>query len=227
MVAHNFSVVLLGNCLLLLSSELEERERCDALDAQLFAWLNASSEFLLLDENDQWHGVYMDRHTGLGWVVSTSCEKNTVLTNAKTTTPLAIAWSELTALLPADMASALNETRLTIQTLPSTQPMVQVLNTEALEYVAQGHANSVSRLAFEIRVVLPGPRVVSSSLFLEVSMPMDPHWLMQPLSKQTVKRQVTRHFAGELFSGVFDGIRVQLKDRLATPRAKYIVPLNV
>ncbi|TDF85362.1 hypothetical protein [Pseudomonas sp. H9] len=228
MSMHNFSAVLSGNCLLLLSTDLEECQRRDALDAQLFAWLNASSEFLLLDENEQWHGTYMDRHVALGWVVSTRTEKHVVSKETVGSTPLAIVWSELASLVPAQVAPALNSIRKRIQELPSSHPAWQVLSTEALESLRPllpAGGDPITRIALEVRVVMPGPRVFSSSLFLETSQHIEAHWLTQTLKRETITHQVTRHFAGELFSDVFAGVRTPLQERLKTLRATYVVPV--
>lgn len=222
-----FSLVLSGNCLLLLSTDLDERERHDAIDAQLFAWLNASAEFLMLGENKQWHGTYMDRHTGLGWVVSASAEKAKVLMTPVPSTPLAIAQHELSALLPAQMLPALNDALAKVQALPATHPALQVLSTEALERVQAPCVKPVSRLAFELRVVLPGVRVVSSSIFLETDQPVDGQWLTQELKAEDINYQVTRSFIGELFPGVFSGVRALLEKRLEMLRSQYVMPVSI
>ncbi len=222
-----FSLVLSGNCLLLLSTDLDERERHDAIDAQLFAWLNASAEFLLLGENKQWHGTYMDRHTVLGWVVSASAEKTTAVKASAPGTPLAIAWHELNALLPAQMLPALNDALAKVQALPATHPALQVLSTEALERVQAPCVKPVTRLAFELRVVLPGLRVVASSMFLETSQSMNGQWLTQELQAEEINHQVTRSFVGELFPGVFSGVRALLEKRLEMLRSQYVMPVSV
>ncbi|HWD30270.1 MAG TPA: hypothetical protein VG536_01685 [Pseudomonas sp.] len=221
-----FSLVLSGNCLLLLSTDLDERERQDAIDAQLFAWLNASAEYLLLDENNQWQGTYMDRHAGLGWVVSAAAEKIT-LEKAVPNTPLAIAWHELSAMLNAQMLPALNNTLKKVQALPAAHPAMQVLGTEALERVQAPCVKPVTRLAFELRVVLPGVRVVSSSIFLETNQPLDGQWLTQELKAEEINRQVKRSFVGELFPGVFSGVRALLEKRLEMIRSQYVIPVSV
>ncbi|MEG0859694.1 MAG: hypothetical protein RSD81_12705 [Pseudomonas sp.] len=221
-----FSLVLSGNCLLLLSTDLDARERHDAIDAQLFAWLNASAEFLLLGENKQWHGTYMDRHTGLGWVVSTSAEK-TKVEKTVPNTPLAIARHELNALLPAQMLPALNDALAKVQALPVTHPALQVLGTEALERVQAPCVKPVTRLALELRVVLPGVRVVSSSFFLETKQPVDGQCLTQELKAEEINHQVTRSFTGELFPGVFSGVRALLDKRLEMLRSQYVLPVSV
>lgn len=227
MHTQGFSLVLSGNCLLLLSADLDERERHDAIDAQLFAWLNASAECLLLGENKQWHGTYMDRHTGLGWVVSASAEKTKVVKGPVPGTPLAIARHELNALLPTQLLPALNDALAMVQALPVTHPALQVLSTEALERVQAPSVEPITRLAFELRVVLPGLCVVSSSIFLETSQPMEGQWLTQELKVEEISHQVTRSFVGELFPGVFSGVRALLEKRLETIRAMYVMPVSV
>lgn len=226
MSAHRFSVVLSGNCLLLLSAELEEGQRRDVLDAHLFAWLNASSEFWLLGENEHWHGTYMDRHTELGWVISTSAHKSTCDRALVANTALTIAWNELTTLIPSALLPALNDSRRMLETLPPLHPALQLLNEEALESVECADGERVDRLAFEIRVVLPGRRALVSSLFLETCQPLQGQWMTQTLHAEAIKRLVTRRFAGELFTGVFAGVRGILQERLEPLRSKYVVPVS-
>lgn len=226
MHTSRFSLVLSGNCLLLLSADLDDRERQDAIDAQLFCWLNASSEFLLLGEHQQWHGTYRDRHTGLGWVVSASSETIKVEQASVPFTPLAIAWHGL-GTLPEPLLPALNEALGAVQALPETHPALQLLSTEALECVKAPDVNPVTRLAIEIRVVLPGLRAVASSVFLETRQCLERQWLTQPLAIEAVIRQEARSFTGELFPGVFSGVRALLQTRLEALRAMYVVPLDV
>lgn len=221
-----FSLVLSGNCLLLLSDDLDERERHDAIDAQLFAWLNASAEFLLLGENNQWHGTYMDRHTGLGWVVTASAEK-AKLEKAVPNSPLAIAWHELSTLLPAQALAACNDALAWVQTLSASHPAMQVLGAEALERVQVPYVKPATCLAFELRVVLPGVRVVSSSIYLETNQTLDGRWLTQELKVEEINRQVKRSFVGELCTRVFSGSRALLEKRLEVLRPQYVMPVSV
>ncbi|RWU26348.1 hypothetical protein DM813_00565 [Pseudomonas alkylphenolica] len=226
MHTKRFSLVLSGNCLLLLSADLDDQQRQDAIDAHLFCWLNASAEFLLLSENQQWHGTYMDRHTGLGWVVSATGERINVETATVPFTPLAIAWHGLGS-LPASLLPTLNAALTMIQALPETHPALQALGAEALERTQAPGVKPVTRIALELRVVLPGLKVLASSVFLETHQCLERQWLTQPLEIEEVSRQVTRNFTGELFPDVFAGIRTLLETRLEPLRAMYVMPLNV
>ncbi|WP_442110075.1 hypothetical protein [Pseudomonas sp. NUPR-001] len=226
MSAHRFSVVLSGNCLLLLSAELEEGQRRDVLDAHLFAWLNASSEFWLLGENEQWHGTYMDRHTELGWVISTFAHKRMCDRALVANTALDIAWNELATLVPAALLPALYDSRRMLEALPPLHPALQLLNTEALESAKCAEGEHIDRLAFEVRVVLPGLRVLVSSLSLETCQSLSGQWMTQTLHAEAIKRLVTRRFAGDLFEGVFAGLRGILQERLEPLRSTYLVPVN-
>ncbi|MCY1434379.1 hypothetical protein D9M71_504380 [compost metagenome] len=105
-------------------------------------------------------------------------------------------------------------------------PVLQVLSTEALERVQDPCVKPVTRLAFELRVVLPGLRVVASSLFLETNQSMDEQWLTQELQAEEINHQVTRSFVGELFPGVFSGVRALLEKRLELLRSQYVMPFG-
>ncbi|PSS57482.1 hypothetical protein [Pseudomonas sp. BBP2017] len=227
MHTQGFSSVLSGNCLLLLSTDLDERERHDAVDAQLFAWLNASAEFLLLGENRQWHGTYMDRHTGLGWVFNMSAEKIKLDKEPAPNTPLSIAWQGLGQIVPAQVRPALDNVLKMLHALPATHPALQALSSEALECVQGPGSTPVTRLALEVRVVLPGLRTVAGSVFVETNQAMDAKWMTQVLRVEDINRQVTRSFVGELFPGVFSGVRALLEKRLEALRSMYVMPVSI
>jgi len=227
MQTQEFSLVLSGNCLLLLSADLDQTQRRDAIDSQLFAWLNASAAFLMLGENEQWYGTYMDRHTGLGWVLNAFAEKIKVEQEPASSTLLANAWQGLGPLVPAQVQPALNNAFKMLQALPSTHPVLQVLSTEAFECVQDPGSKPVTRLALEVRVVLPGLRTVACSVYLETRQIMEGQWLTQELRVKDINRQVTRGFSGELYPGVFSGVRALLEKRLEALRSMYVMPVNI
>ncbi|MCY1464340.1 hypothetical protein D9M71_823520 [compost metagenome] len=56
---------------------------------------------------------------------------------------------------------------------------------------------------------------------------MDGQWLIKELKAEQINHQVTRSFVGELFPGVFSGVRALLEERLEVLRAQYVTPVSV